>query len=102
MFAREELGKAQILLGLWREVEEQQRSVTLEEVKKACDDHVHKQTKGQLSIVQRASGNEGFAELLRASLTEDPQAPASREARRELDQITERQWARIPTLRHDA
>jgi AbiV family abortive infection protein len=64
MFAREELGKAQILLGFWEDVEARRRNITLEDVKKACDDHVYKQKKGQLSITQRASGEEGFARVL--------------------------------------
>jgi len=73
-------------------------SVTDEEIREKCTDHVEKQKWGQLSIVQRASDAQGLGKLLRARL--DPRSKEYQEADKQLDDITSRQRKRTPNDRH--
>jgi len=61
-FAREELGRSQILLGLWR-----QRIggalVTIGDIENACDNHVEKQKAGMLSMTMRADRDTGLGKI---------------------------------------
>ena len=50
MFAREELERHSILIGFWR-VAEAGKLVSVEQVRKGCDDHVTKQAEAQRSYI---------------------------------------------------
>src|SRR5437867_12539698 len=64
LLAREEMGKARILLDLWRDVVNRGRKVSAAEVRRKLDDHEEKQRKGQISAVVRVESQEGV-KLLR-------------------------------------
>jgi AbiV family abortive infection protein len=67
-FAREELGRSMILIGLWRNAL-QGRNFTIKEIRKSCDDHATKQREGMLSTVMRIeSGESGLGKLLQAKM----------------------------------
>src|SRR5262245_34192082 len=99
-FGREELGRSQILLNLRRRVVARE-SVTLQDIKAMCQDHVEKQDWAQLSTVQRASGDEGLAKLLRKVTSASPQSEDYKNASKELEAITNQQRTRIPQDRHN-
>jgi AbiV family abortive infection protein len=99
-FAREELGRASILQDLRAEVLGD-TTVTLKQIKERCGDHVTKQTRGQLSITQRATGEEGLAKLIRSRIEIDPQSPEYQRASDELDRVTKLQHKRTPHDRHE-
>src|ERR1700676_5562857 len=72
-FACEELGRSKILLGLWR----RQRSgstVTLEDIRDACEDHVAKQRAGMLSMTLTADRETALGKILTARQTNAPQS----------------------------
>jgi AbiV family abortive infection protein len=73
-FAREELGRSQILLGLWR-----QRIggalVTIGDIENTCDNHVEKQKAGTLSMTMRADRNTGLGKTLTDRTTPPPAEP---------------------------
>lgn len=98
-FAREELGRACILQDLRKEVIGG-KPVTLEDIKNTCGDHVTKQAQGQLSIVQRASGDQGLAKLHRTRLENHPQSPDYKRADDQLNRLTKQQAKRTPDERH--
>src|SRR5215472_11291228 len=58
-FAREELGRSQILLGLWRR-RLGGSPMTIGDIENACDNHVEKQKAGMLSITMWADRNTGL------------------------------------------
>ena len=61
-FAREELGRSQILLGLWRK-RLGGSPVTFGDIENACDDHVEKQTAAMLSMTMRADRDTGLGKI---------------------------------------
>jgi AbiV family abortive infection protein len=65
MLAREEMGKARILLDFWRDVVNKGRTVSVAEIRRKLDHHEEKQRKAQISHTLRAGGMEA-AKLLRA------------------------------------
>lgn len=98
--AREELGRSRILRKKRKEIVENGKSVTLKEIKDACEDHVKKQEWAQLSMVQRASGNERLAELLKTRMRYHPQSQEYKEADKQINDITKLQKKRTPEDRH--
>lgn len=98
-FAREELGRSGILLDLRKGVIAGE-SVPLKDIKENTQDHVEKQDRAQLSTVQRASGNEGLASLLRTRLNSHPHSKEYQDADKQLNDIASRQRARNPENRH--
>jgi AbiV family abortive infection protein len=94
-FAREELGRHKILAGLRREVIAG-KNITIEEIKRRCDDHVTKQKAGMLSITMRVTDREsGIGKLLSDRMIAHPQSAVWT-----LDKITKLMQKRIPTDRH--
>jgi AbiV family abortive infection protein len=95
----EELGRSQILLGLWR-----QRVggsvVTISDIENACDDHVEKQKAGMLSMTMRADQNTGLGKILTDSMTNTPQSQKGKDADAALKQIDEKKAKRTPDDRH--
>jgi AbiV family abortive infection protein len=72
-FAREELGRSQILLGLWRR-RLGGSPVTIGDIENACDNHVEKQKAGMLSTTMRADRNTGLGKTLTDRTTNPPQS----------------------------
>jgi AbiV family abortive infection protein len=63
-FAREELGRSEILLDLWKQVLGV-KNFTTEDIRKRCDDHETKQRAGMLSVVLTAPNKEaGIGKVL--------------------------------------
>ena len=52
-FAREELGRSRILIDFFNKTIKNEKSITVKEINKACEDHVIKQDWGQLSTTLR-------------------------------------------------
>ena len=99
VFAREESGRYRILRELRKKVVNGEE-VTIEDINRECKNHVRKQEWGQLSTVQRGSGEEVLASLHRAKLDHHPQSQEYKEAAKRLNDITRRQRKRTPQDRH--
>ena len=98
-FAREELGRYVTLLDFWR------RAVageifTIEQARKACEDHVTKQRAGMLSTVIVADRDSSLGKILRARMESHPQSPEWQEANTELKRVDEIKKKRTPSDRH--
>jgi AbiV family abortive infection protein len=98
-FAREELGRSNILFDLRRQVVAGAR-FTIEEIRERCDDHVTKQKAGMLSTAITAAGESGLAKLLRVRMTSHPQSTEGKKADAELARIVEMKKKRDPGERH--
>jgi len=98
-FAREELGRSQILLGLWR-----QRIggalVTIGDIENACDNHVEKQKAGMLNMTMRADRNTGLGKTLTDRTTNPPQSQKFKDADATLTRIDKQTAKHTPTNRH--
>lgn len=99
MFAREELGRYLILLDLWKRAEEG-KPPAVDEVRAACDDHVEKQRRAQLSISYRGEGSGGLANLIRARMQYKPGSPEYEQAVEAMEKLNEIKAKRRPTDRH--
>lgn len=99
-FAREELGRSRILFELRKEVVENGKCLILKDINDMCEGHVKKQEMAQLSMVQRASGDERLAELLRKLMRNHPQSKEYKETIKQLNDITKKQKKRTPNERH--
>jgi AbiV family abortive infection protein len=99
-FAREELGRSEILLDLRRQASAG-KTFTIAQIRDACEDHVIKQRTAMLSIVTRADRDSGLGKLLRARMENHPQSPEWRKADVELKQIDETKKKRTPSDRHE-
>jgi AbiV family abortive infection protein len=82
-FAREELGRWRLLLDL-HERARAGESLTVEDVKTACDDHVRKQEAGMTSLSLRTNNDSGVEKLLRSRM----KAPLGSSERKEGRQAT--------------
>jgi AbiV family abortive infection protein len=98
-FAREELGRSQILLGLWRR-RLGGSPVTIGDIENACDNHVEKQKAGMLSITMRADRNTGLGKTLTDRTTNPPQGQEFKDADTSLKQIDKQTAKQTPTKRH--
>jgi AbiV family abortive infection protein len=86
-FAREELGRSEILLDLWKQVLGG-KNFTTEYIRKRCDDHETKQRAGMLSVVLTAPNKEaGIGKVLWDRMTAKPQSAERKRADAELEQI---------------
>jgi AbiV family abortive infection protein len=94
---REELGRSGILED-FRKLVATGEQVTLDDVNRACSDHVKKQQRGQLSVVLR---DRGTGDLLRAKARTSPGTPEAEEVDRQLDDVIERVKRRRPHERHE-
>ncbi len=98
MLAREELGRARILLALAEEVHSG-RPLTLVELEGAIADHVVKQAAGQLTLGFSTPPESGLSRLMALALTDTP-SEESHEAWKELQRAINRLAARKPHERH--
>ena len=62
-FAREELGRWRVLLKLRKQVLDG-ASLSVEDIREACNDHVRKQESGMTSLTMRADNKSGLGKLL--------------------------------------
>jgi AbiV family abortive infection protein len=100
-FAREELGRSNILLVLRKEALGG-KDVTTEEIQRRCDQHVIKQQRGMLSITMRPTEKSAEAKLLRARMETHPHSPEWQQADAELEKITQKLKKRTPNDRHQS
>ena len=98
-FAREELGRSQILLGLWRR-RLGGAPVTIDDVDNACEDHVAKQRAGMLSRTMTADRESGLGKILTDRMTNHPQSEKFKDASAALSRIGEIKAKRTPEDRH--
>lgn len=85
-FAREELGRSQILLNLWRGQRSGQ-AVTVEQIDAARGEHVDKQRAGMLGMTMRADRDTGLGKILTDRMTNAPQTKEWKKANATLDHI---------------
>ena len=87
--AREELGRSRILFDLHLAVVEKGETVTDKDVQRKCADHVTRQGKALLSIVQRADANTTAGKLMKTVLSEKPMTQVYKEAEAKLGESDE-------------
>jgi AbiV family abortive infection protein len=97
MLAREEMGKAKILLKIANEVDGG-RELSPRELADALEDHLVKQRHAQLSVVLSGALGTQLAMLMRKSM--DPSDPYSQAAFEELNQLVKQKVRRTPDDRH--
>jgi len=100
-FAREELGRASILLGFWRRAADGE-SLTVEQIKAACDRHVDKQRAGMLSTVVRGTRETRLGQLLWESAKNPLHSRGWKDARAALEQVIKKLSRSTPDERHKA
>lgn len=101
LFSREEVGRYKILRDLRKNMMEKGDAVTIEDIEEACEDHVTKQTRGQLGVILKSSGGDQLGKLLRAKFDHDPQSREAHEANAQLDIIANQLYRKMPHQRHD-
>jgi hypothetical protein len=89
-FAREELGRSRILFDLHLAVVEKGETVTEKDVQRKCADHVTRQARAQLSIVQRSDANTTVGKLMKTVLFEKPTTQVYKEADAKLEAVGRR------------
>jgi AbiV family abortive infection protein len=99
-FAREELGRFRILLGLWRKAFAGE-AVTIDQIRIVSEDHVMRQRAGMLSGVLTADNESELGKLLRIRMESNPQSPEWKKADVELKKLGERKAKRTPSDRHE-
>ena len=99
-FAREELGRYRILLGLWRRARAGE-VFTADDIRNTCGDHVAKQKEGMLSVNIMADRDSVLGTVLRATMENHPQSPAAQEARATLKKIDQTKIKNTPNKRHE-
>jgi AbiV family abortive infection protein len=101
LLGREELGRYAILCDLWRKASA--GSVfSPDDVRKACEDHVEKQRRGNFSLVYRPSADTGYGKLLRSLVGLLPSGGAARKIRESIEKIDKLKAKRLPDERHAA
>jgi AbiV family abortive infection protein len=99
-FAREELGRWDILLDLRREVLKG-KQLTAKDVNEASNDHERKQKAGMTSITMRADRDSGLGKLLAARGNAKPGSPEWKQAQDQIDKLDRKLRQRTPGERHD-
>ena len=90
-YAREEMGRSRILRQLRKRIVDKGETVTLTDIKRACEDHVKKQEFAKLSTVLRsASPHDAIGKLMRKQLNSDPQSQEYKNAEKQLNDIRQR------------
>jgi AbiV family abortive infection protein len=99
MFAREELGRSDILRTLASGVDAG-GSMEPAEVRDACEDHVKKQSAGAFSTTLRGQPPTGVDTALRKMLATEPASQEGQAAKQTADLATEAKRRRSPQQRH--
>jgi AbiV family abortive infection protein len=102
MFGREELGKYRMLRDAFEKAAagEPVELADLTKKKGALYDHVAKQERGALSVVQRPGPGTRLHELLRAQFDLPWGSPEREKANKELHEVTQRMAQELPKQRH--
>ena len=99
-FGGEELGKSVILRDFRKKLVGGSKTVTLEDVRRACTNHITKQEKGMAGVMMRTEGGDALAKLLKTLIHPKPQSAEWREARSQVDALTAKLRKRTPQARH--
>ncbi len=67
MLAREELGKHRILRDEWKNALQTGKSPSVAQIKSACEDHIKKQKRGQMSVTLMTERKRSFKQRLKRS-----------------------------------
>jgi AbiV family abortive infection protein len=103
MFAREELGRHDILLKMWEAAQKSGILPTVDEVRRACEDHQAKQRHGQLGVVAyRADRGSQLAGFSAQQTKHAPQTPEFERAATALSAFRDRRLKDTPNERHQA
>jgi len=97
-FAREELGKSRLLEAFAKRVASGQ-TMTVGEVRAACDDHEEKQRQAALSVELYGTEGSTIDRALRTKTRADPQSREAREADEQLRVAAEAKQKRAPAER---
>lgn len=101
LFAREEIGRYKLLRDLRKEMLEKGRTVTVEDIRRECKDHVAKQFQGQYGVTLKTPGDDQLAKILRTRFDYHPQSQEFQEATAQLDTIVKKVARAGPHQRHD-
>ncbi len=99
-FAQEALGQWRILLDLRSKVLGGERR-TIEQIRKACGDHVRKQTAGTLGIITRASKDSVLDELYQSRVNAKPGSKEQKAAIEGIEKLDRQRRKRTPDKRHE-
>jgi AbiV family abortive infection protein len=99
LFGREELGKYEILRGYYEKVAAGLH-VSITKIRAKCSNHVTKQRRAVLSIVQTGTVDEPVGKLLRARLHNSLDSQTYQKADRQLKKLAARKQAEMPNERH--
>ena len=98
-FAREDLGRWRMLLKL-RKRALAGESLTVEDVKSGCDDHVRKQEAGMTSLTLLADNDSGVGKLLQTRMKAPLGSRERQEADKQIEKIDQVKSKRTPDDRH--
>lgn len=103
-FAREELGRSIILIDFFEKIVKQNKSITLKELEKACEDHVIKQKRGQLSTVLKFKSDSNFGKLIisrnKLLMSNLQQTEEFKKIEKQIADVTAKLRRRTPSDRH--
>jgi AbiV family abortive infection protein len=99
-FGREELGRPGILFDLYMDVQNG-AAVDEKDIRKECGDHVGRQNRAQLSVVQRFPLESQAGELMKIVFSAKVDRDEYRRARKALDLLEEQKAKRTPQDRHN-
>jgi AbiV family abortive infection protein len=101
LFSREEIGRYQLIRQLRKRMLETGGAVTTEDIDRACDDHVRKQSLGQFGLAMKVSHGEQLWDILQTRMQNHPQSQEHQEATKRLDAIVKRLSRTLPHDRHE-
>ena len=97
--AQEELGKSRFLHEKRQQSIATGRNTPVEEIDAFWEDHELKQKYGQVSTLQQFQRDTGLGPLIQETMQHPSSSEAAMQARKELENVTERQRKRIPVER---
>jgi AbiV family abortive infection protein len=103
MFAHEELGKCRILRAEWKTAVKTGQSPSIEQVKKACEDHIKKQKQGQGGVTLHPASGSALGGAIESAIqnARTPMARASQTADTLIKAAVGAKQKHAPTERHD-
>jgi len=100
LMAREEMGRHDILLDLWRQAAGGS-IVSVTDVRQRCEDHVVKQRRALRGLSYYPEPGSQIYSLIQATMTHSPGSPEWRAAREKLKLLDERKTKDLPGQRHE-
>jgi AbiV family abortive infection protein len=101
MLAREELGKHRILRDEWKNAVHKGKSPSVAQIKSACEDHIKKQKRGQMSVTLMTEGQSALDAALRTRVRSKPGDPGFQAAEEVIQTAIEAKSKHAPTERHE-